>query len=93
MSLAALLSHAEPTLHRRFIQFGRIHNLIRQVKSYPFRQPEASLAPGTHERLASLIPWLNGHHSTDELCCYHELSSKELDTILDSDPYTFMFRK
>jgi len=36
---------------------------------------------------------LDGQHSTDEVCCEMGMSPKQLDDILDTDPYTITFRK
>lgn len=36
---------------------------------------------------------LDGRHSLDELCCLLDMSAKDLNDILDSDPSTLIFTR
>ncbi|EDQ91538.1 uncharacterized protein MONBRDRAFT_31524 [Monosiga brevicollis MX1] len=78
---------------RRFIQFGRIANFLRQIKGYPYRDPTASLDADSDVDLPTIVSLLDGHHSADEICCIKGISAARLDEILQSDPYTFVFHR
>mgnify|MGYP001295613342 CR=1 FL=1 len=72
---------------RRFIQFGVVKGLLRRVHRYVFRQ-EASVS-----ELTQFVPphMLRGQHSTDEICCLSNLTSRALDELIESDPFALVY--
>jgi hypothetical protein len=65
--------------------------ILRHVRMYPLREPNALVDPSSDPRLVEIIPYLDGKHSMDAICCHLELSAKQLGDILDTDPYTIIF--
>ena len=95
MTMAAFCEKHQPHHQgidvRRFVQFGLMNRVLRQLNRYPLRDALAPFDPASDPALASVACLLDGQHSTDEVCCEMGLSPKQLDDILDTDPYTISF--
>jgi hypothetical protein len=65
---------------RKLIQFGLMEELIRHLQKYPVLNGMDDNMPNS---LRPLLPFLNGLHCYDEICCEFSISNQKLDDLLD----------
>lgn len=68
---------------RMLIQYGLMRGLIQQLRKYPV-YVEYEGAEDLPENLQQLLPYMDGSHSYDEICCQLHISSQKLDSLVES---------
>lgn len=68
---------------KMLIQYGLMRGLIRQLRKYPVFVESEDSEPHT-ENVYQLMPYMDGSHSYDEICCRLHISSQELDSLVES---------